>query len=206
MGARTVSRCGAALAGLVLATATVAAATAVPQAGAAPAPARPIGHVSIAASQTPAYAGDAPDPDVVYSGGTYYAFTTGTTLGNNIQALVDTTGNPASGWGSYTGTTYGSTALPSPPAWQEVDTQTSPGVFYYGGHWVMWYDASEAGHAEDSGYSCLSVATAASLTPTSPQFTDTSTSAEILPPRRGPRSEPLRRSRHRGGLPDLQVQ
>ena len=45
----------------------------------------------------------------------------------------------------------------------------------------MWYDASEAGHAEDSGFSCLSVATAASLTPTSPQFTDTSTGGYCPP-------------------------
>ncbi len=168
------SRYGAALAGLLAITA-VAAVAAAPQAGAAPSPARPISHVSIAASQTPAFAGDAGDPDVVYTNGTYYAFTTGTPLGNNLQALVDTSGNPGSGWGPYTGTTFGSTALPSPPAWQQVNTQTSPGVFFYGGHWVMWYDASQAGHAADSGHSCLSVATAASLTPTNPQFTDAST-------------------------------
>src|SRR5580692_11950960 len=63
-------------------------------------------HVGFAPSPSPAFAGDAPDPDVVRSGGTYYAFTTGTPLGNHLQALVDTTGNPASGWRSYTGTTF----------------------------------------------------------------------------------------------------
>jgi hypothetical protein len=106
----------------------------------------------------------------LYSGGTYYAFTTGTALGNHIQALT-TTGSPASGWQPYTGG-YGSSALPNPPSWETVNTQTSPGVFFYGGHWVMFYDAALSPHAEDSGYSCLSVATAATLSP--PVFTDNS--------------------------------
>ena len=88
---------------------------AVTAAGAAPSPRAVRAHVTITASQTPAFPGDAPDPDVVRSGGTYYAFTTGTALGNHLQALVDTTGNPASGWRSYTGTSFGSTALPDHP-------------------------------------------------------------------------------------------
>src|ERR1700678_4110024 len=62
---------------------------------------------------TPTYNGDAGDPDVIESAGTYYAFTTGTALGNHIQALVDTSGSPQSGWRSYTGQTYGSTGLPA---------------------------------------------------------------------------------------------
>jgi hypothetical protein len=119
-------------------------------------------HLAFAPSATPAYPGDAGDPDVVYSGGTYYAFTTGTPVGNHIQALVSA--SPASGYGSYTGHAYGSTALPNPPGWEQVNTQTSPGVFNYGGHWVMWYDAFSGGHG------CLSVATTAAL----PVFTDTS--------------------------------
>jgi hypothetical protein len=167
MGSLIESRYGVPLAGLVLAISAVAAS---PQAGAAQSQVRLSSHVSIAASQTPAFAGNAGDPDVVYSNGTYYAFTTGTVLGNRIQALVDTTGNPSSGWRSYTGTKSGSTALPNPPAWEEPNTQTSPGVFYYGGHWVMWYDAAQAPYQEASGHSCLTVTTAASLTP-DPQFT-----------------------------------
>ena len=131
-------------------------------------------HVSIVASETPAFPGDAPDPDIIYLGGTYYAFTTGTPMGNHLQALIDTSGNPATGWRSYTGQPYGSTALPTAPAWQTKDTQTSPGVFSYGGHWVMFYDASVNPNPSDSGHSCLSVATAASLTPSSPVFTDSS--------------------------------
>jgi hypothetical protein len=131
-------------------------------------------HVVIAPSTTPAFAGDAPDPDVVASGGTFYAFTTGTALGNNLQALVDTSGDPTAGWGSYTGGPDGSSALPDPPAWETPDTQTSPGVAEIAGHWVMFYDASVNPFAEDSGHSCLSVATAPSLRPDDPVFTDTS--------------------------------
>ena len=126
-------------------------------------------HVSFTASPSPAYGGDAADPDLLYSGGTYYAFTTGTPLGNHIQAL--TSGTPASGWQPYTGGN-GSSALPSPPAWETTNTQTSPGVFFYGGHWVMFYDASANGAPADSGHSCISVATATTLNP--PVFTDNS--------------------------------
>ena len=93
--------------------------------------AAPLGGVSIQASSAPAFDQDAPDPDVVVNGSTYYAFTTGTTLGNHLQALVDTQG-PPSGWGSYNGQTYGSSALPVVPAWEQLDTQTSPGVFSVG--------------------------------------------------------------------------
>ena len=131
--------------------------------GATPSPARPSAHSTVALNLPagPAFNGDAGDPDVVESAGTYYAFTTGTALGNHLQALVDTSGSPTSGWRSYTGTTYGSTALPSTPAWEAVNTQTSPGVFDYDNHWVMFYDAAQAGHATGTGYDCLSVATAA---------------------------------------------
>ncbi len=130
------------------------------------------GHVSVIVSETPAFGGDAPDPDIVYSGGTYYAFTTGTPLGNHIQAL--TSASPNTGYGSYNGLTFESSALPSPPGWETPNTQTSPGVFFYGGHWVMFYDASVNPNPIDSGHSCLSVATAAAITPTAPVFSDTS--------------------------------
>jgi Glycosyl hydrolases family 43 len=133
--------------------------------------AQPQAHFAFAGSPSPAYDFDAPDPDLLYSGGTYYAFTTGTPVGNHIQALTNTTGNPASGWHPYTGGS-GSSALPSTPGWQTANTQTSPGVFFYAGHWVMFYDAAVSPYAEDSGHSCLSVATAATLSP--PVFTDSS--------------------------------
>ena len=131
-------------------------------------------HLSISPSQTPAFPGDAPDPDIVFSGSTYYAFTTGTALGNHLQALIDTSGSPVSGWRSYTGLSYGSTALPNVPVWETPNTQTSPGVYFYDGHWVMFYDASTNPNPGDSGHSCLSVATAPTLTPGNPVFTDAS--------------------------------
>jgi len=125
---------------------------------------------------TPAYnyegSGDAADPQIVTSGGTSYAFTTGNALGNNIAALVSSA--PNSGYGPYTNRCYGSTALPSPSPWEQANTQTSPGVFDYGGHWVMFYDAAQSGHASDTGFDCLAVATAASISPTDAQFSDVS--------------------------------
>jgi len=125
---------------------------------------------------SPAYnfpgSGDAADPQVVYSGGTYYAFTTGNALGNNLAALVST--SPDRGYGPDTGSCFGSTALPSPSGWEAPNTQTSPGVFFYGGKWIMFYDAAQAGHPSDSGFDCLAVATASQLTPTDAQFSDVS--------------------------------
>ncbi len=108
------------------------------------------------------------------SGSTYYAFTTGTALGNHIQVLVDTSGSSTSDWRSTTGQNHGSSALPVVPSWEQIDTQTSPGVFYWNGRWIMYYDAAESGHAGDTGYDCLSVATTSMLTPTHAVFTDTS--------------------------------
>ena len=101
-------------------------------------------RIAVDLPPSPAFSGNAGDPDIVYSNGTYYAFTTGTALGNNLQALIDTSGSPTTGWQSYTGNSYGSTALPNPPGWQQPGTETSPGVALIGGRWVMWYDASLA--------------------------------------------------------------
>jgi hypothetical protein len=130
--------------------------------------------VTVSPSTTPAFAGDAGDPDVVYSAGTYFAFTTGTPMGNHIQALVS--GSPSSGYHSYTGTAYGSTALADPPGWETTNTQTSPGVFDWGGHWLMYYDAA---HLRRGAH---------------------------LPVDRIDRSEPLRRPGVRQGLPRLEAE
>ena len=73
-GART-----AALSVLVTSAALLVA----PVGPAAPAVAAPPAPV-VSASSTPALAQDAPDPDVVRVGSTFYAFTTGTTWGNQI--------------------------------------------------------------------------------------------------------------------------
>jgi hypothetical protein len=130
--------------------------------------------LSVAPSPVPAFGFDSPDPDLVRDGNTYYVFTTGTWWGNNLGALVDTSGSPQSGWGGYTPTTAaGSSALPVAPAWEQPGTQWSPGVFYWGGRWVMYYSASLAGFGAGTGHSCLSMATASSLSPR-PIFTDNS--------------------------------
>ncbi len=139
------------------------------------------GAMTVRPSATPAFAGDAGDPDVVYSGGTYFAFTTGTPLGNHIQALVST--NPSGGYGSYTGQSYGSTALAHTPSWQTTNTQTSPGVFFWGGRWLMYYDAAVNPNASDTGHDCISVAIGgATLSHSDPQFTDNSSGGMICDP------------------------
>ncbi len=168
----------------------VGASSTVPQLDPAPAAATTAPHaVAVDPSPTPAFvppacgtgvpaynfagSGDAADPQVVYSGGFYYAFTTGNALGNHIAALVSSF--PNFGYGPYTDSThacYGSTALPNPSPWEQANTQTSPGVFQYGGHWVMFYDAAPAGHGSDTGSDCLTVATAPSISLTNVQFND----------------------------------
>jgi hypothetical protein len=130
-------------------------------AGASAPPAAP----AISAAPAPAFADDAPDPDIVRDGGTWYTFTTGTTWGNNLGVL--TSSSPTGGWHTVSGKPYGSTALAGIPSWQRAGTETSPGVYQWGGRWVMFYDAIDSA----SGKYCLSVATSAA--PTSP-FSDVS--------------------------------
>lgn len=120
---------------------------------------------SVNAAANPAWNDDGPDPQIVRFGSTYYAYTTGTTWGNRIGVLVSST--PQGGWSTYTGQPFGSTALPSVPDWEVPDTQTSPGVFFYAGNYVMFYDAIVNG----LGRYCLTVATSSS--PLGP-FSDTS--------------------------------
>jgi hypothetical protein len=104
----------------------------------------------------------AADPDVVRVGHTYSAYTTGTTWGNHIGVLRST--SPADGYHTTTGSQYGSSAFPSVPAnhsvrpWQVNSTQNAPGVFRYGGRFIMYYTAQTvSGHG---GHYCLSRATA----------------------------------------------
>lgn len=104
----------------------------------------------------PAFAADAPDPDVLLVGSKYYGYTTGTTWGNHLGVLVSA--SPQSGWKTLSGHSYGSTALPQPPAWQSANSQTSPSVAFIAGRYVMYYDATLR---SDSGLYCLSVATSA---------------------------------------------
>jgi hypothetical protein len=121
---------------------------------------------AVSAASTPALALDAPDPDIVLSDGTFYAFTTGTTWGNQIAVAKTTNSDPALGWGTLSGGSSGSSAFAensdaAPPAsWEMNNTPTSPGVFFYAGEWIMFYDAAE----QSTGRYCISVATAATIT------------------------------------------
>jgi Glycosyl hydrolases family 43 len=147
--------------------------------------------ISVAATPTPAFAGDAPDPDVVLAGTTYYAFSTGTSLASYLQVLCNGTGSPASGWAPCEGFPFGASALPSPPSWQALGTQNSPGVFQWNGAWIMFYTAALAGHRGDTGANCLSVAVDAALTPTTPWFTDTSKSPLVCDAASGGAIDPM---------------
>lgn len=119
-----------------------------------PWPGTPESVPSVQASAAAAYDGDAPDPHVVRFGDTWYAYTTGTTWGNNLGVL--TSASPDTGWRTVTGTPYGSTALADPPRWQVPGTQWAPGVYRYAGRYVMFY----AAQVRSDGKWCLSVATA----------------------------------------------
>lgn len=115
---------------------------------------------------SPSWAADAPDPDIAQFGSAYYAYTTGTTWGNNLGVLEST--SPVSGWHTTTGLDSGSTLLPDPPAWQIKGSETSPTVARIGLAYVMFYDARLRA---EPGLYCLSRAT--SPDPAGP-FTDRS--------------------------------
>lgn len=115
---------------------------------------------------SPAWAEDAPDPDVVGFGSTFYAYTTGTTWGNYLGVLESSA--PTVQWHAIAGE-RGSSALPNPPAWQDAGSETSPSVAKIGDRYVMYYDSLLK---SDTSLYCLSVATASS--PAGP-FTDDST-------------------------------
>lgn len=106
----------------------------------------------------PVFNDAAPDPDIVRFGSTWYTYTTGTTWGNNIGVLMS--GAPSTGWRTMTGKTYGSTALSSIPSWQVPGTQWAPGVYAWGGRYVMFFAAQQ----RSSGKWCISVASSSSPT------------------------------------------
>jgi hypothetical protein len=125
-------------------------------------PAHAVDTISVTPAPVPAFGFDAPDPDVVVAGDTYYAYTTGTSWGNHIGILRSS--QPDTGWQTITGTQFGSSAFPSvshvgaPAPWQVPATQHAPGVFFRGGRWVMYYGAQN----KATGRWCLAIATATS--------------------------------------------
>ncbi|MCU1376084.1 MAG: hypothetical protein JWO68_3370, partial [Actinomycetia bacterium] len=130
-----------------------------------PAAGTPARSPSVSPGAAPAWNQAGPDPDLLRVGATWYAYTTGTTWGNHIGVLTST--SPNTGWHTTTGKPYGSTALPSTPAWQRPDTQWAPGVFAFAGKYVLFY----AAQLKTTGQYCITVATSAS--PTGP-FVDRS--------------------------------
>ena len=102
----------------------------------------------------------------------------------------------------------GPPALPNVPAWEAVNTQTSPGVFNYDNQWIMFYDAAQAGHA--SGHRVrLPVGGHRRLhQPDRRRLHRQLQRAPDLPVQlgRGHRPQPLHRSGHRHALAGLEVQ
>ena len=96
----------------------------------------------------PVYPGDFPDPYVLLSGGTYWAYSTGS-AGRNLQVMsspdLKTWGGPAE-------------ALPVLPAWASVGLTWAPGVIKRSGTFVMYYTV----HDPTLGQQCISLATAPS--------------------------------------------
>src|SRR5665213_3587593 len=147
--------------------------------------------VTVTRSSVPAYPADAPDPDVVLNGSTYFAFSTGTSLASYLQVLCNHSGSPASGWAPCPGFPFGASALPLLPSWQALGTQNAPGVYQWHGTWIMFYTAALAGHRGDTGSNCLSVATTSALTPTSPSFIDRSLAPLLCDAARGGAIDPM---------------
>jgi hypothetical protein len=149
----------------------------------APTPASPAAVTPVvSAASSPALDEDAPDPDIVLSGGVFYAFMTGTIWGNQIAIAKTSNSDPALGWSTLKGlgssafTNNGDTAPPA--SWEENNTPTSPGVFQYNGEWIMFYDAVE----QSTASYCITVATASTITG---PYSDTSSGPLICQPSLG---------------------
>jgi beta-xylosidase len=117
----------------------------------------PAAHAATSSFTTPAFDGDFPDPQVVLTGGTYWAYGTGS-AGRNLSVMS-----------SRDLTTWTSPVDPLPvlPSWASPGLTWAPDVIQLRGAWVMYY----AVHDPSLGHQCISVAT--STTPGGP-FSDTS--------------------------------
>ena len=114
------------------------------------------------AFQRPVYRGDFPDPSILVSGGTYWAYGTGT-AGKNLQVMSST---DLLHWAAP------SDPLPELPAWASPGRTWAPAVIEIGGTFVMYYTV----HGTDPDMQCVSVAT--SPIPAGP-FVDGSTGPMI---------------------------
>ncbi len=125
-----------------------------------PLPAAAVATPTVTPAGAPAIAPDAPDPDIVRVGSTFYAFTSGTTWGNQIGIAENTNASPATGWTELGGAFPLIPYTQPPAAWMRPETTTSPGVYHYDNQWIMFYDAVDI----YTNTYCISVATASSVT------------------------------------------
>ncbi len=112
--------------------------------------------------QTPAYAGDFPDPSVLVAGGKYWAYSTGS-AGRNLQVMSSP---DLKSWSAPTD------PLPVLPTWASFGLTWAPDVIQIGGTFVMYYTVRDTALAMQ----CISVAT--SRTPSGP-FVDRSAGPTI---------------------------
>ncbi|HXQ44238.1 MAG TPA: glycoside hydrolase family 43 protein [Acidimicrobiales bacterium] len=150
-------------------TASLGPVVASPPASAAPAAPRTASVVATA----PVYDLDAPDPDIIRVGSTYYVYTTAGN-GGHIPVLSST---DLQHW------SYAGDALPVLPPWERAGQTWAPGVVILGDQYVMYYATARRTDGEE----CISEAT--SLTPTGP-FVDSSASALICQPDLGGSLDP----------------
>lgn len=101
--------------------------------------------------QNPVIQDDAPDPDVVVSGGTYYAFTTGS-LNGPIQLFIST---DLAHWtpNQWPG------PLVQDGTWTTYGKEWAPGVIQVGEQWVMYYATRDTA----TGAQCITMATATAV-------------------------------------------
>ena len=121
----------------------------------------------------PVYPFDFPDPFVLVSGGTYYAYGTNSTSGN-IQMMESSdlmTWHPLGD------------ALPNLPGWARPDFTWAPAVLQLGNTYLLYYTAALA----IGGLQCISVASAPD--PAGP-FVDTSTKPVVCQPANGGSIDP----------------
>jgi beta-xylosidase len=118
--------------------------------------ARPAGAASTTFT-TPLYAGDFPDPSILFAGGLYWAYSTGS-AGRNLQVMSSPDLHT---WSVPTD------PLPRLPSWASPGHTWAPGVMQVGGQYVMYYTTRDAA----LNVQCISIAT--SPAPGAP-FTDSS--------------------------------
>lgn len=96
---------------------------------------------------SPVYAGDFPDPSILLSGGTYWAYATGSG-GTNLQVMSST---DLRSW------SHPVDPLPTLPRWASAGRTWAPGVMHIGGQYVMYYTVRDTA----LNVQCISVATSA---------------------------------------------